>query len=464
MKIHFIGIGGIGVSAIAKYYLQKGNEIGGSDLTETEITEALRSQGAHISIGRHKAENTPRDADMVIFSPAVQQSNPELQQAYALRDRTSKNTNWRNEFARGTQMQILSYPQALGELTKNHYTIAVSGTHGKSTTTTIIALILVKAGLDPTVIVGTKVKEFGDTNCRVGKERYLIKGKSILVIEADEHFASFLNYWPDIIVLTNIEPDHLDYYKNLGNILKAFRTYILRLPKGGIVVANRDDANVNKVVSKKYVTHYFSNQYQAVRKLREIIKVPGEHNISNAHAALTLARVLKIPDQKSYQAISAFRGTWRRFEIFDLDSPQSFTLVSDYGHHPTELKVTVEAARSKWPKRKIWLIFQPHQYQRTYYFFRDYARILAEIPADKIILTKIYDVAGREDKTIKDKISSRTLIDTAKKRTKTPERFLYIPTFKSIQAYMQKNLEGNEVVIVMGAGDIYSKLTIPLTS
>ena len=217
-------------------------------------------------------------------------------------------------------------------------------------------------------------------------------------------------------------------------------------------------------MSKKYVTHYFSKQYQAVRKLREIIKVPGEHNISNAHAALTLARVLKIPDQKSYQAISAFRGTWRRFEIFDLDSPQSFTLVSDYGHHPTELKVTVEAARSKWPKRKIWLIFQPHQYQRTYYFFREYARILAEIPADKIILTKIYDVAGREDKTIKDKISSRTLIDTAKKRTKTPERFLYIPTFKSIQAYMQKNLEGNEVVIVMGAGDIYSKLTIPLTS
>ena len=199
LKVHFIGIGGIGVSALAQYYLAKGHKVSGSDLTSSEITEALKKMGAKIFIGRHKAKNIPKDVDLIIYSPAIQKTNPELKQAYQI-----QNTKY--------DIQIFSYPQALGELTKTHFTIAVSGTHGKSTTTAMVGLLLVKAGLDPTVIVGTKIKEFGNSNCRVGKSQYL-------VIEADEHFASFLNYWPRIIVLTTIEKDHLDYYKNLNNIL-----------------------------------------------------------------------------------------------------------------------------------------------------------------------------------------------------------------------------------------------------
>ncbi|PJC51911.1 MAG: UDP-N-acetylmuramate--L-alanine ligase, partial [Candidatus Nealsonbacteria bacterium CG_4_9_14_0_2_um_filter_37_38] len=180
MKVHFIGIGGIGVSALAQYYLEKGHQVSGSDLNSSEITEFLRVKGARIYIGPQLARTVLANIDLVIYSPAVQKNNPELMAAKKL----------------GIKCQ--SYPKALGELTKKYFTIAVSGTHGKSTTTAMIALILIRAGLDPTVIVGTKLKEFKNSNCRVGKSNYL-------VIEADEHFASFLNYWPKIIVLTNIE-------------------------------------------------------------------------------------------------------------------------------------------------------------------------------------------------------------------------------------------------------------------
>ena len=200
MKIHFVGIGGIGVSALAQYYLSKGNEVSGSDLIASEITDFLKEKGIKIFIG-NDSKNIIKDLDLVVYSPAVEQSNAELTAA--------KNLN----------MKCQTYPEALGELTKNHFTIAVSGTHGKSTTTSMIGLLLEKAGLDPTVIVGTKLKEFGDSNFRAGKSEYL-------VIEADEHFASFLNYWPKIIVLTTLEADHLDYYKTLDNLLNTFKEYV----------------------------------------------------------------------------------------------------------------------------------------------------------------------------------------------------------------------------------------------
>jgi len=469
MKIHLIGIGGIGVSALATYYLAKGHEVSGSDLVETEIIQALRKKGAAIHIGAHRAANILSNTDRIIYSPAIQKSNSELQQAQLIRRPKPRRTGWDRELDRGKGIPTLSYPQALGELTKTHYTIAVSGTHGKSTTTAMLALILVKAGLDPTVIVGTKIKEFGNSNCRVGRDSYLIKKKPILLIEADEHFASFLNYSPDIIVLTSIEPDHLDYYKNIGNILKAFSKYVLRLPIGGHLVANKDDANVLKVVSGKYLTHYYSKNYRASIRLREILKVPGEHNVSNAAAALTCARILKVPNQIIHEALSEFLGTWRRFEIIELKkTPRSvlpsYTLVNDYGHHPTEVRVTLEAARDKWPKRQIWLIFQPHQYQRTYYFFHSFIRTLAQASINRIILVPIYDVAGRENKTLKANISSQSIVREIKVRTDNPKAIVYIPNFAKVETYLQEQLQGGEVVIVMGAGDIYNKLAIPLMS
>jgi len=426
LKIHFIGIGGIGVSALAKYYLEKGYQVSGSDLVSSEITEALKKLGAKIFTGKHKVKNLPKNADLVIYSPAVKLNNPELKEAKKIK------------------IKSLSYPEALGELTKKYFTIAISGTHGKSTTVTMIGLLLKKAGFDPTVIVGTKLKEFKNSNCRVGKSRYL-------VIEADEWQASFLNYWPKIIVLTTIEAEHLDYYKNLGNILRTFKKYIGHLPKDGCLVANRDDKNIYRTISTavKNVLWY-SLKNKEGEKLRKILKVPGEYNVSNALATLAVARSLKIPDKISFKALSEYRGSWRRFEITKILDPKPCTLISDYAHHPTEIKVTLKAARERFPGKKIWCVFQPHQYQRTFYLFKDFVKVFRQAPIDKIIITDIYDVAGREKGEIKEKTSAKKLIKAINRR-----QAIYLPK-EDILRYLKKNLQGREVVIIMGAGDIYN--------
>jgi UDP-N-acetylmuramate--alanine ligase len=424
MKAHFIGIGGIGVSALAKYYLENGWQVSGSDLVASEITDSLKKSGVGIFIGRHKAKNLPKDASFVIYSPAVQKTNPELKEAKKLK------------------IKCLSYPQALGELTKRHFTVAVCGTHGKSTTTAMLGLLLTRAGFDPTVIVGTKLKEFGNSNCRVGKGKYL-------VIEADEHFASFLNYWPQIIVLTRLEADHLDYFKTFENYLSSFKEFICHLPKDGILVANQDDENVKKL-SPKCRTHNYSLKQRGTRKLGKILKIPGEHNVSNALASLAVARILKIPDRISFRALSRYRGAWRRFDEKSIRlNKKRLTLISDYGHHPTEIKTTLQAARQKYPKRKIRLVYQPHQYQRTYYLFKDFTKAFREAPVDEIIITDIYDVAGREEKSIKKKVNSKKLVKAINKNS-----VIYLPEGKVLN-YLKKNLVNREVLIIMGAGDIY---------
>lgn len=436
--IHFIGIGGIGVSALAKYYLAKGYHVSGCDLTRSEITDQLKEVGANIRIGKPDKKCVPSGTLKLIFSPAVRPDHAEREEA--------------------AQQGIpsLTYPEALGELTKAYDTIAVSGTHGKSTTTSIIGLLLTKAGLDPTVIVGTKLKEFGDSNCRVGKGKYL-------VIEADEHFASFLNYWPKIIVLTTVEADHLDYWKTLKNLLKGFQKYTTHIPHNGTLVANKDDKNIQKILAKSKAN---IREYSLLQKeagiLGNILKVPGQHNVSNALAALTVARILRIKDTTSFKALGEFRGTWRRFEIFKLTiNKKQLTLVSDYGHHPTEVRVTVEAAREKWPKKKIWLVFQPHQYQRTYYLWKDFVQVLSTLPVEKLILVDIYDVAGREGGSIRRKVSSAKLVKTLQERTLGYE-VLHIPTILEAEKFLKKNIRGQEIVMVMGAGDIYN-LTLRLT-
>lgn len=429
MKIYFIGIGGIGISALAQYYLSKGHEVSGSDLISSEITDFLKKKGAKIYIGSHEKNRLKPDIKQVIYSPAVKKNNPELLEAKK----------------RGIKIQ--SYPQVLGELTKKYFTIAVSGTHGKSTTTAMTSLILIKAGLDPTVIIGTKLKEFGNSNFRVGKGKYLI-------IEADEWNASFLNYWPKIIVLTNIEKEHLDYYKNLKHILKTYQEYIGHLPRNGMLVINKDDKNISKLKIQNLKSHpksqSFSLKQKEAKKLKKILKVPGEHNILNALAALTTAHILKIPDRVSLKALSEYKGAWRRFEKckFKIGN-QKLEIISDYAHHPTEIKATLKATREKFPHRKIWCVFQPHQYQRTFYLFKDFIKVFREIPIDKLIITDIYDVAGREKGDIKGKISSEKLVKTIDRTWA-----IYLPKEKIIN-YLKRNLKGKEIVIIMGAGDIY---------
>jgi len=463
-KIYFIGIGGIGVSALARFYLKKGWEVSGSDLIASEITEELKNLGAKIftphhpakaggtgQVG-HSAKNLPKNVDLLIYSPAVPKDNPELVAAKKL----------------GVKCQ--SYPQALGQLTKKYFTIAVSGTHGKSTTVALLSLILIKAGLDPTVIVGTKVREFGDSNCRVGKspkgsrrggtygalyqEKSLVRGgaRKYLVIEADEWQAGFLNYFPKIIVLTNIEKEHLDYYKNLNHILSTYKKYIKRLPPKGILIANKDDKNIYQLIkNNKKPTIFYSFKQKEIKKIKKILKIPGQHNIYNALSALTVARSLKIPDKISFQALAEYRGAWRRFEIsIKYLNTEPYTLINDYAHHPTEIKATLTAAREKFGKHKIWAIFQPHQYQRTYYFFNEFVK--AFDLADEIILTNIYDVAGRETKKISKKVSAKKLAERIKKRGLSCH---FIGNFKKIPQFLKKRVKSGDILLIMGAGNIY---------
>ena len=430
-KVHFIGIGGIGVSALARYYLKKGCNISGSDLVDSEITKALKKLGAKIFIGKHKAKNLAKDVDLVIYSPAVPKDNPELLKA------------------KNYKIETKSYPQALGELTKKRFTIAVCGSHGKSTVTAMIGLILTKAKLDPTVILGTKLKEFGNSNCRVGRGKYL-------VIEADEYKESFLNYWPKIIVLLNIEYDHPDYFKNLAHYTKAFEKFTLHLPKNGILVANKDDKNTKKLISKlkkkkvRFKIETFSLKDKKTKILKKILKIPGEFNVSNALSALKVAKILKIPEKVALKALSQFKGTWRRFDVKIAKlGGKRFVLINDYGHHPTQVRETIRAAREKFKKKKIILIYQPHQYQRTFFLFDDFVKVFREIPTTQTIITDIYTVKGRESKKIMKKVSSQKLVKATNR-----ENTIYLPKRKIIN-YLKRNLKGGEVVIFMGAGDIY---------
>jgi len=468
MNIHFIGIGGIGVSALAQYNLAKGANVSGSDLVESEITKALRKKGAKIYIGKQKAKNVPKNVDLVIYTPAAPEDNPELKKAKSLKIRNSK-------------LEILSYPKALGELTKQYFTIAVCGTHGKSTTTAMISLILTKAGLNPTIIIGTKLKEFGNSNFRMGGKpnpsagsgndnitKTLLRGRNVLVIEADEYAASFLNYLPKIIVLTTIEKDHLDYYKNLNNILKAFKEFILHLPKDGYLVANKDDKNIQKILISnfQFPTFKYSLEQPEAKKLKKVLKVAGEHNVQNALAALTVARILKVPDKISFQALSKYQGAWRRFEVFNAklithnQQLTTYTLISDYGHHPTEIKATLKAAREKFSGKRIILIFQPHQHQRTKFLFKDFVKSFDE--TDILILTEIYGVAGREKG---EKLSSKDLAIAIEKRwNKSGKRqeargkksVVFIKDMEDIPDFLTKILKPNDVVMIMGAGNIYN--------
>lgn len=420
MKIHFIGIGGIGMSSLAQYYLAQDFLVSGSDVAASEITDDLAKKGVKIFIG-HRAENIPYDLDLIIYTAAVDGENPEIKEV-------GKN-----------HIKCLSYAKALGELTKEKWTIAISGTHGKSTTTAMLGLILEEAGLDPTVILGTKVKEWGG-NFRLGKSKYL-------VIEADEYSASFLNYWPKMAVLTNIEADHLDFYKDLEEIVATFKKYISHLDEKGFVVANEEDANVVEVVKlAKAQVKNFSLDLQ-IKELN--LQVPGRHNLANAAAAIEAARILEVPDEISMRALNKFNGTWRRMEFRgELNGAKIF---DDYAHHPTEIKAALQGAREILPEGgRLFCVFQPHQYQRTYSLFEEFAD--AFDAADNLILLPIYSVAGRENEEIKKMVSSQKLAEAVNKKN---QKAVFIASFKEAENYLKQNLKQGDIAMIMGAGDVY---------
>ena len=422
--VHFIGIGGIGVSALARYYLAKGNDVSGSDLSGSEITEALEKEGVQIFIGKHKEKNLPAKTDLVIQTVAVSQDNPELAKARKL------------------GIEMLTYPEALSRLVKKHWTIAVCGAHGKGTTTALVFLILMEAGFDPSVIIGTNLSQLNGTNCRVGSSKYL-------VLEADEYRRVFLNYWPKAIIVTNIDKEHLDCFKDLQEIKTVFAKFITHLPKNGVLIINKDDKNIDFGLNGAglKIKKYSLKQKKDVEKIRAALKIPGKHNVSNALGALTLARELGIEDNISFKGLSKYNGAWRRFEIIQ---KKPFVVISDYAHHPSEIKATLQATREKFPKRRVWAIFQPHQYQRTYYLFDELAHSFKD--ADIIVITEIYSVAGREKQDIKNKVGGEKLSAAIQKTNKNT---FFVQDFKEIPVFLRKKIKKQDVVVVMGAGSVY---------
>lgn len=449
-KIHFIGVGGIGLSAIAKFMLAQGKNISGSDANDSEILENLRKLGTKIFIGQ-KADNLPDNTELVIYTLAIPASNPE-------RARAEKN-----------KIPMLNYPEALGILFNDKYGIAICGTHGKSTTTSMVSLVLVGGGLDPSVVVGSKVPEFGG-NLRIGQSKNF-------VIEACEYERAFLNYYPKIIVLNNIELDHTDYYKDIDDFRSAFREFIGHLSDGGILILNGDDKESRKLKvesrkSKIKVIKFGFGENNDVRgcdiKTEEgktkfkvsylgkdlgkfAIKLPGKFNVYNALAAIATGLHLGVDVEKIKKSLINFGGIWRRFEVKGEYS--GVTVISDYAHHPTAVRSTIEAAREFYPGRRIVAVFQPHQHNRTKMLYQDFLKSFNS--ADVLILAEIFDVAGREE--AKDQnVSSKVMADDIKKINKSlAPNIFYAVNLAETRSLIDEKIQEGDVVLIMGAGDIY---------
>jgi len=442
MKIYFIGIGGIGMSALARYYLNQGHRIEGSDLAKSEITDDLAAEGIKIYLGSHNKNRITKKIELVIYSAAVDAKNPELEKAKKLGIPAKK------------------YAEALGEITKEYYTICVAGAHGKSTTTAMLSLVLIKAGYAPAVILGTKLKEFGNSNFFQGG-REPIKGfkKPLLVLEADEWQASFLNYHPEAAIITNIEEEHLDYYRNFSHILSTFRKFIKLIKPDGILVLNQDDKGIGELKPKKIrfdiKKYFYSLKQSETTKLKRILGIPGQHNVSNALSVLAMAHALGIKDRLVFQVLKSYVGAWRRFEVSQKNiQGKKVTVINDYGHHPTEVKATIRAAKEKFGSRTLWTIFQPHQQQRTHHLFKDF--ISAFDATDQLILSDIYEVIGREQ--TKRYVTSRELALAIKKywQKNYPQKNVkHLSSFQVILNYLKKHLKENDILLIMGAGDIW---------
>lgn len=441
-KIHCIGIGGIGLSAIAEILLSRGYEVSGSDMKESAETVRLASKGARVFIG-HRAENVEQ-ADLLVFSAAVGQDNPEMKRAEE----------------RG--IPILSRAQMLGLLMQEYEnSIAVSGTHGKTTTTSMVSLILERAKLEPTILVGGNLTEIGG-NVKVGHSRYFIT-------EACEYMDSFLSLKPKIEIILNIDSDHLDYFKDIDHIVSSFDKFAHLVPGSGTIIAYDANPFVNQVIRDldNVVTFGLSENcdyYAANIKFNEDgmpsfdvchdgkmlsrvqLAVPGEHNILNALAAFTCACVLGVEPALTKETLETYHGTQRRFDLVGTTA-RGVKIVDDYAHHPTEIKATLSASENV-PHNKLWCIFQPHTYTRTIALFDEFADAFEK--ADHLILAEIY--AAREKNIYK--ISSAQLVEKIKE-THPDKDVLFMEDFAAIADYVDSQAQRGDMVITMGAGDIY---------
>ena len=448
--IHCIGIGGIGLSAIAEIFLTRGYQVSGSDMKESEITDKLIGQGAVIYLG-HRAKNIA-DSDLVAYSSAVSQDNPEIVAAME------------------NGIPIASRAEVLGALMKEYEnSIAIAGTHGKTTTTSMVSLILENASKDPTILVGGNLQEING-NVKVGHSGYF-------VTEACEYMDSFLNLNPKIEIILNIDSDHLDYFKDIEHIANSFDRFANLVPENGYVIAFDANPFVNRILKElrsKVVTFGFSERcdYYAseiefnsfgmpsfkIHHGGEILctmqlSVPGEHNIANALAAFACCHKLGVSIDSIVSTLEAFTGTQRRFDVIGI-TQNNITVVDDYAHHPTEIKATLKAAQNI-PHNELWCLFQPHTYTRTLALFDEFAESFDA--ADKIVMAEIY--AAREKNIYK--ISSKELVNEIK-RVHPNKDVYYFGNFEEIASFVINNAQSGDLIITMGAGDIYKVAEIIL--
>ena len=440
IHIYFIGIGGISMSGLAEILLSEGFRISGSDRSESDLTHRLEELGATIHYGQ-KEENLTPDIDLVVYTSAIREDNPEM-------------------IATGKLgIASLTRAQLLGQMMKNYKTpIAVSGTHGKTTTTSMISQILLENDDDPTLSIGGIYKPIGG-NIRVG-------GSDRFVTEACEYTNSFLSFYPKIGIILNIEEDHLDFFKDIQDIRNSFHEFARLIPKDGALIINGDIDRCEELTADlacKVITYGSSSAFDyyplsityddsgcpsfhlmRVSGKEEVfsLRVPGEHNVYNAMASIALADLLGISDEVTAKALLHYGGTDRRFEY--KGKVNGFTIIDDYAHHPTEIKATLLAAKN-YPHRTTWCVFQPHTYTRTKAFLEDFAKALSL--SDEIILADIY--AAREKDTLG--ISSQNLQAEIEK---LGHRCYYFPSFEEIQKFILTNCTKDDLLITMGAGDV----------
>lgn len=442
-RVHFIGIGGISMSGLAELLADAGFRVFGSDRQESEITHILESKGITVFYG-HRGSNITPDTDVVVYTSAIHPDNPEYEAAVA------------------QGIPMLTRAELLGQIMKNYpSSIAISGTHGKTSTTSMISEILMEAQTDPTLFIGGMLGSIGG-NVRIGHSQYL-------VTEACEYTNSFLSFFPTVGLILNVEEDHLDFFKDLDDIRHSFREFAALLPADGCLIINQDIPNVTYIteackgkvltytnrlngtdadyyptaISYDEMAHPTFTLYHPDGSLQEYtLKVPGLHNVANAIAAIALADWERIPAQVSRQALLSFTGTDRRFQY--KGTLGGITIVDDYAHHPTEIKAALTAARNL-PHQRLWCVFQPHTYTRTHAFLDRFAEALSL--ADIVVLTEIY--AAREINELG--ISSDHLREAIEK---LGHKAYYFPTFDEAENFLLENCTTGDLLITMGAGDV----------
>jgi UDP-N-acetylmuramate--alanine ligase len=440
-KLHFVGIGGIGMSGIAEILMDQGFVITGSDKAASDNTERMQQLGATVYIG-HDAKNVEPDVDALVYSSALGLDNPEIVEAQK------------------RKIPVIRRAEMLAEVMRLKYGIGIAGTHGKTTTTSMVSLVLMEGGVDPTVIVGGRLRGLAGSNARLGKGEFI-------VVEADEFDRSFLSITPTIAVLTTLETDHLDCYRDLEDIKLAFIQFAQKVPFYGFVVLCLDEPalqNIMPKIKKKIITYGLNGQadLQAVdirhkentstfivvrdgKELGEItLQIPGKHNVQNALAAIAVGLELNVPFEKVKAGVEKFTGVFRRWEV--KAEVNGIMVVDDYAHHPTEISVTLAGVKSGW-RRRVVCVFQPHLYSRTRDFYEDFGR--AFFNADVLVVTDVYPAREEPIQGITGELIANTAKEFGHKNVH------YVADKKAVPNFLMGIKQPGDIIITMGAGDIW---------